>query len=715
MPHSTLKLHAGVDENRTLALNEAAVSTSNLIRFFYDKEGLGLVQKLGGWVRYFPTALTDIVRALWAWEDTNANKYLAVGRQATSISGDALSIINNGSIFIITPQTRTDNVSLNVTTTLGSASVVIYDAGSNVVNSDSVYIQTQISVGGLILFGLYPCTYLGPDQYQITAIDALGNPLPATNSVSSGGSVPVFTFAASSASVNVNLNNHGFVVGDIFPIVVSVTSSAANVTLYGNYTVQSVTDANNFSINASATASSGGTVTMNGNLARYEYFITYAPAPTSVGYGVGGYGVGGYGIGTPGPTPIAAAPINSSDWTLDNWGSILVSCPVIVNSDGSFSGGPIYQWDPVSNKTTNASVIPQAPVANDGIFVAMPQRQIVAWGSTFSGIQDPLLLTWCDVNNFNSWITTATNQAGSYRIPKGSRIVGCIQGPQQGLIWTDIGLWAMQYSGPPYVYQFNEIGTGCGLISRKAAGSMNGIVYWMGQSQFFMLGSSGVQVINCPIWDVIFQNLDRNNLWKIRFAANSNYSEISWYYPTTDSNGEISSYVKYNVALGTWDYGQLSRTAWINQSVLGSPIGAYPFSSGSGYSSYIYQHDGVDPATGLLATDADGAPINASFQTGYFVISDGEWKVFVDQIWPDMKWGYFGQSQNANVQITFYVTDYPGQQPRVYGPYNMTQGTQFLTPRFRGRLLSIGISSNDVGTFWRLGAMRYRFEQDGKF
>ena len=237
----------------------------------------------------------------------------------------------------------------------------------------------------------------------------------------------------------------------------------------------------------------------------------------------------------------------------------------------------------------------------------------------------------------------------------------------------------------------------------------------MGQSQFFVLGSSGVQVINCPIWDVIFQNLDRNNLWKIRFAANSNYSEISWYYPTTDSNGEISSYVKYNVALGTWDYGQLSRTAWINQSVLGSPIGAYPFSSGSGYSSYIYQHDGVDPATGLLATDADGAPINASFQTGYFVISDGEWKVFVDQIWPDMKWGYFGQSQNANVQITFYVTDYPGQQPRVYGPYNMTQGTQFLTPRFRGRLLSIGISSNDVGTFWRLGAMRYRFEQDGKF
>jgi hypothetical protein len=28
-------------------------------------------------------------------------------------------------------------------------------------------------------------------------------------------------------------------------------------------------------------------------------------------------------------------------------------------------------------------------------------RQIVAWGSTFSGIVDPLLIRWCDVNDFN--------------------------------------------------------------------------------------------------------------------------------------------------------------------------------------------------------------------------------------------------------------------------------------------------------------------------
>ena len=52
MPHSSLKLIPGVDTNRTPALNEAAISSGDLIRFIPDKQGLGLVQKLGGWTTY---------------------------------------------------------------------------------------------------------------------------------------------------------------------------------------------------------------------------------------------------------------------------------------------------------------------------------------------------------------------------------------------------------------------------------------------------------------------------------------------------------------------------------------------------------------------------------------------------------------------------------------------------------------------------------------
>jgi hypothetical protein len=260
------------------------------------------------------------------------------------------------------------------------------------------------------------------------------------------------------------------------------------------------------------------------------------------------------------------------------------------------------------------------------------------------------------------------------------------------------------------VYQFNELGNGCGLIGRKAAASMNGVVYWMGQSQFYRLAGAGVETIRCPVWDVIFQDLDTTNLDKIRVAPNSRFGEISWFYPTIGNGGEPNKYVKYNIVLNEWDYGTLERTAWINESVFGPPIGAGPLPGGSG--NYVVQHE-----TSTDGVDVNGNPvaINSSFQTGYFVMNEADLKMFVDQVWPDMKWGYFGGSQTAQVNLTFYVNDYAGQTPIVYGPFPMTKNTTFLTPRFRGRLVSIKMESNDTGSFWRIGNMRYRLQPDGKF
>jgi hypothetical protein len=239
------------------------------------------------------------------------------------------------------------------------------------------------------------------------------------------------------------------------------------------------------------------------------------------------------------------------------------------------------------------------------------------------------------------------------------------------------------------------------LIAKKAAASLMGVVYWMGLSQFYSLSSGGVQPISCDVWEVVFQNLDQSNVAKIRVGVNALFGEVTWYYPTTTSGGEVAAYVKFNTFIQKWDYGTLGRSAWIDQSVLGPPIGADPSSL------YLYQHE--------TSPDADGQALMASFQTGYYAMSDADVKLFVDQIWFDMHWGYFGQTQNATVQITFYVADYPGQTPTVYGPYPFTQSTTFIRPRFRGRLVSIGISSSDLGSWWRLGAIRYQYAPDGKY
>jgi hypothetical protein len=690
MPHASFKILPGVDQNRTPTLNEAAISNSQFIRFIPDRILGGLVQKLGGWTKYFPSAIGSIPRCLWAWEDTNSNSYLAVGAEGIPAGGgNSLVVIQNGGLTNITPQKTTVNVAVSVSTVSGSNEVTITDTGRNVSSYDVVDIQTQISVGGLILFGQYQCYNPGgaANNYKIYPLNVLGEPDLATSTVTNGGAVAQFGTTSGSNVVSVTLNNHGYAAGDTFPVLVATT--VGGITFYGNYIVTGITSANVFTIAGTTIASSTTTGFMNSGNAHYVYYRGVGALPLGSGWGIGGYGRGGWGTGTA-PTITGGTPISAVDWTLDNWGEILIACPL---------NGPIYEWSPTSG-SPRANVIPEAPPVNQGMFVAMPQRQIIAFGSTFTGIVDPLLIRWCDINNYNSWTAQITNQAGSYRIPKGSRIVQGIQAGQQALIWTDLGIWAMQYVNLPDVYNFNELGTGCGLIGRKAATAVAGVVYWMGQSQFYRLSGGGVEPIRCPIWDVVFQDLDTNNLDKIRVAPNSRFGEVSWYYPTKGNGGEVSHYIKYNFILDQWDFGQLSRTAWINESVLGPPIGAST-------NGYIYQHE--------TSTDADGQPMNSSFQTGYFVINEADNKMFVDQVWPDMKWGYYGGTQGANVLLTFYVTDYAGQTPLTYGPYTLTQATTFITPRFRGRLVSIKMESNDIGSFWRIGNTRYRFQPDGKY
>ncbi|MDE2105632.1 MAG: hypothetical protein KGL39_50865 [Patescibacteria group bacterium] len=703
MAHSSLKFIPGVDVIATPTLNQLGISSAQLVRWFaeprqsyYDIQQGAFIQKLGGWTKYFSSPMTAIVRALWAWEDLNAQAWLAFGTE-TSGGSAQLGLITNSVLTDVTPRSTIDDITAAVSSTSGSSIFTITDATTtNITTYDTVYIATQIAIGGVVLFGLYACDpdgHIAATTYTVQATDILGNPLAAT-STSSSPVLPQVTTTSGQSSVTVTLPNHGYAVGDDFPVLRSTTVGGS--TFFGHYVVMSVVDANNFTITATQTPTSSTSGYLNGNLAHYIYGFGVGSIPAGSGYGAGGYGSGGYGTGTA-ITPATGTAISATDWTLDNWGEDLIACPIRTATAPAYQ--PVYVWSP-ANSASPAVVIPEAPPVNDGIFVAMPQRQIVAWGSTVDGTQDPLLVRWCDVSDFSTWAPTVTNQAGSYRIPKGSRIVGALQTPQQALLWTDIDVWAMQYTGPPYVYGFNEIGTGCGLIGRKAAGSLNGSVYWMGPSQFYALGAEGVQQVSCPVWDVVFQNLNSAQTSKIRCAVNSRFGEIVWYFASAGSN-EVNTYVKYTPALNAWDYGTLARTAWVDQSVVGAPIGADPTTL------YLYQHE--------TSNDADGQALNASFQTGYAAISDGDQIMYVDQVWPDFKFGTYGAAPSATVNMTFYVADYPGQTPRTYGPYTITDTTEYISPRFRGRLVSVGLTSTDVGSFWRLGNVRYRVKPDGSF
>jgi hypothetical protein len=672
MPFASVVLQAGVNSERTKTLlsGQAGYSESRLARF-RD----GLAEKMGGWVKYHPDSLGSPIRALHAWEDLNGEVRLAIGAEG------GLQIKFEDTVFDASPKIVESNIPPAFTTTISTPDVRITDPGIYPNTYFSVEVLTPVSIGGLVVFGSYSIErVIGVHRYVVRL------PSNAAATVANNGVLPTFTTAASSTFVSVKLIGHGLIAGDTARFPVATTVGGLNI--LGSYLVQEVDDEDTFRIAESSAALTAETKTMNDGLARLRYSIVDGPAVRIGGYGFGAYGEGPYGIGAEVP-PQGGDPLGAEDWSLDNFGQILISSP---------QNGSIYQWAPDSGLFTSRR-IPEAPSANTMVFVAMPQRCLVALGASTQGLQDPLLVRYSSAGTYDEWTAQAENSAGSYRVPTGSKIVGGCQAPQQVMIWTDIDLYTMVYIGGLLVWGFNKIMTGCGLIGRKAFTIMGTNVFWMSAGQFWVMGGGAPQPIPCPVADVVFQNLDTANAHRIRAASNANFNEVMWFYPSLVGGGEVDSYVKVNLVERAWDYGLLARSAWVDSSVLGTPIGGTP-------DGFLYQHE--------IGYDADTVPMISSVTTGFFFLGEGQEYAFVDLIIPDFKYGTYANVPDADVKITVYVVDHPSEMPRIHGPYVATTDSAQLHLRARGRQMALKFESSDLASFWRCGRVRYRFAPDGR-
>ncbi len=680
----TVTLAPGINVELTPLALQSGYSSSSCIRF---KSGMS--QKIGGWTRYCPTNLQGYPRHSHSWEDLANNSRLAVGTTARVYD------YTNSTLTDISPQILVTNPAIDFTTTIGSPVVTVTDTAVDTITPyDSVFFNTPVSIDGIILSGFYPVTaYLSATEYTITAASN------GVAGVTDGGAIPEFTTVLNSPTVKVTLPAHGQVAGNdiVFPIATTV----GGVTISGRYIIQTIVDSDNFDITApfGATSSAGPTA-MNGGKAQLSYSITLGPVAVGSSYGTGNYGAGAYGSGVAVVAQTGSA-LPSTDSTLDNWGELSIYCP---------DGGGIYYWGP-SSGYANYAILPTAPPYNTGAFVAITEQMVIAYGSTQSAsigeYQDPLLLRWCNVGDFTDWVTLPTNQAGQYRIPKGSKIVGgCAGSASTNYIWTDIALWSMTYIGSQFVWDTAIVAENCGLIAKHAYAQLSGDLYWMGPANFFRMTGGAVTAIPCSIWDAVFQNLDVTQKALCHAGANTSFTEVLFFYPSSAGLGYCDTCAKYNVAEGTWDITQdgtfAQRNTWIDLSILPNPIATT--NSGT-----IYAHES--------GRDADINPISAWFLTGLFSLNNGEDVPFIDRIYPDLKWGEFGGTQGASLQITVYLYKYPNPNttPKVYGPFTMNETISFISKRMRGgHYVQLKVQSTDAGSFWRWGATKVRWAPDGR-
>lgn len=665
----TLALKPGVSTQSTALQTGAGLNMSNLIR---HKDGN--IQKLGGCVRLSNETFIGVARCLLPWADLSGNEYIGIG------TSELLQVYSAGQITPIHPIEDTSNLAAPFTTVAGSTTVTITDGGFAPVEGQWINIVTLTYVDGIKLQGLYQITSVGSGDYTIEV------PTPASAGVVGGGVTLTFDTTNLMSEVEITLGAATFYDGE--SLVVGVSTTVGGLTLFDYYPV-AVSGGPLYEITDDQTASSTATAQENGGNVRIEYLLVLPVGDSTTGlYGMGLYGAGLYGTATPGEEPVPVI------WYLALWGENLLA---------AYSQGTLYEWVPPVSVGNVATAVAGAPSQMNGVFVAAPQQQAVAWGIYSASLaeQDDLLVGWCDVADLNQWTATATNQAGTFRLSSGSKILAGLWNGLSGLLWTDTDMWGMTYIGFPLVYGFNRMGENAGLLSSRAVGVMGGLVAWMSQDEFFVYQGGSVQPKACPVHDFVFDQLDQNYPESVFCAVNTAMGEFAWWFPVQGSEGVCTAYVKWNAMEDVWDVGSegLSLSAWADQSVIGMPIGA-------AYNGLIQQFE--------RSYDFDGEPLSSGFLSGYFQMTSGLEFVTLKRLYPD-----FYLSPGGVVQVTVYVRDTISQTEtaaypvRTYGPYTVTAETPFVVVGARGRVFQIRLECTTLNTFWRYGSPPAEIQPDG--
>ena len=543
-----------------------------------------------------------------------------------------------------------------------------------------------------------------------------------------------FDATSGSATVTVNKTSHGLLDGRFITftaVTVPTGSGYSTADFTGNtFEVLNKTD-NTFQItmpsNSAGSTSGTGSATINP-------YVLVGPTFETIGFG---WGTDTWGSGTWGTaSAIADVTLEPGQWSLDNFGQILVA---------TIRNGRTFTWDAgaATPRETRATIMTGAPTSSRLTQVSDRDRHVFHFGTETTigtaSSQDPMFIRFSNQEDFNTYLPTATNTAGTFRLDKGNQIVGAVSGKDYTLVLTDTSAYVIQYVGPPFTFSVRQVGTNCGLIGQNALSYSNGIVFWMSSEGGFFMFDGTVKAIPCLVEDFVFTttgdnlgiNFDSRRI--IYCEHNSLYNEINWFYPASGST-QNNRCVTYNFGENLWTTSSLARSSYIDQGVYDLPYAtdynstAVPnfavqgITNTFGASTYYAHETGTDQVNSSGTTSID-----AFIKSGDFDISarqsalgqttgladlrgDGEFIMSMKRFIPDFK------VLTGNSKVTLLLNDYPSNtaSSSPLGPFTITSSTDKVDTRARGRLLAIKIENDAIGETWRYGTLRVDIKPDGR-
>lgn len=459
----------------------------------------------------------------------------------------------------------------------------------------------------------------------------------------------------------------------------SFTSPVGGIEVNGAFEVISVTGVDNYVCRAPNAATS--TVTLGGGVGNYTYEITVGSGATGVssGYGAGPFGEEAYGTARTGSTFVQEL----RTWSLDNWGEDLIASP---------RGGAIYVWDKSVGTGTRATVISQAPISNLRVFVSPENRQLISLGSHNGVTNDPLFITWTDNEDYTTWLPDVTNTAGDKRLDRGSEIVTGLATRVGILIFSDKAVHVMQPVGGQEIYSFRQVGEGISIASPAAATEANGIVYFMGVTNFYIYDGT-LRVLPCPVWTKVFEDINQSQVFSVFCSHVKDFNEVWWFYPS-EGKATNDRYVVYNYVEQIWYFGTIERASFRDFS----PFFEKPFGFDNAGNLFVHEtgdNDGTEPMLSFI-------------ESGDVDIGDGDQLMHVSKLVPDF------DRLNGTVAVELRGRKYQQAPQFIKGPYPFNSSTDERGVRIRARQVALRITQQGLGESFRMGSWRARLRPDGE-
>ena len=688
-----LNFRPGIHRESTQYAEQGSWYDGNRVRF-RDKRP----ENIRGWDVKTSGSILGTGRDLITWQDNITQQHIAIGTEK------ALYLYQGAKTFNITPVRASVSLTNAFGTQANNVRVCVSDTGHGLTSGDfavftSSSVATDFSFNAMFSVSVisanvyaFDASTSAPDntsaagqatvQYLIPTAASVG--ITGTGYGAAAYNAEVFTsvvltsvinVVAATVAVSITSPGHNLDIDD-FVYFTTATTVGGNILLtdstFGGpiFQVVSAEDANNFTINSLVNAA--GTSSGVG-LATAQFLVDVS---TTAGYRTWNS-----------PAVSSAIEFVPANWQLDTFGEILLS---------NKRGMGLNQWFPTSGGLARAFPVTNAPVSINSFVVSPNDRHVICFGcSTVAGTKDPLLVRWSDQNDYTNWTPSVSSTSGENTLSGGTEIVQGIRSRNQIAILTDHVLYGMRFTGPPFIFSFTELGTGCGGISQHGGTDMDGTPVWMGFNNFFAFDGR-VRRLDCTVRRHIFSDINRDQMDKIYAGVNSEFKEITWLYPSADST-ECNRYVSWSMEENYWVYGEAIWTTWSDRGVYDNVI-----NTGTSVGvTRIYDNEIPNTFTGK------GLKIDSFIESADFGIGDGNEMLFVDRLIPDI------EINNGQVSFTIQTKEFPNGQLKTKGPFNLTQNVETVRFRSRGRQARIRLENDATGTEWRYGDLRLDIQEDG--